>query len=362
MKEILLIKKKEFKKCINQDNNGDIIMNNNNTYDENNKGFCYRKKNENNFNRTMGLYHSNINNYKNNNSVQNLNIENSEKRNKMSNLLNTENNFNKSKNRINHKNKTNNRISIKALNIKDTLSRNQNLNVKKEDSKTADNNMIKVYIGSMQNEQIIKEMSKFSNSFIKNDTQRSLRTPRYPESKDTGKKEKTLRNTSEKKGSLVKKQKSPNINNIENFINFGNYKLHKLLLKQSFVYNTEIDKIDKIIMNNYDKVSPLSCKILIKKEKAKKKNFDEINTEPNLNIDGLTKNKFKLYNKEKEKEKQYTLLPKNENENKVKKRNNFSLPMVLSKISVNNSEKQNINPNDIHNILKNKKIKSLNNQ
>ena len=192
-------KKKEFKKCINQDNNGEIIMNNNNTYDENNKGFCYRKKNENNFNKTMGLYHSNINNYKNNNSVQNLNIENSEKRNKMSNLLNTENNFNKSKNRINHKSKTNNRISIKALNIKDTLSRNQNLNVKPEDSKTTDNNMIRVNIGSMKNEQIIKEMSKFTNSFIKNDTQRTLRTPRYPESKDTGKKEKTFRNTSEKK-------------------------------------------------------------------------------------------------------------------------------------------------------------------
>ena len=163
-----------------------------------------------------------------------------------------------------------------------------------------------------------------------------------------------------KKSSLVKKQKSPNINNIENFINFGNFKLQKLLLKQSFIYHTEIDKIDKIIMNNYDKVSPLSCKILINKEKTKKKIFDEMNTEPNLNIDGLTKNKFKLYNKEKEK--QYALLPKNENDNKIKKRNNFSLPMVLSKINVNNSEKQNIYPNYIHNILKNKKLKSVNEQ
>jgi hypothetical protein len=310
----------------------------------------------------MGQFHlknNNNQNYKNNNSIQNLNIENFEKKNKTSNLLNTENNFNKSKNRINHKSKTNNKISIKALNIKDTLSRNQNLILKPEDSKTADSNIIKVNFRNIQNEHIIKEISKFSNSFIKNDTQRSLRTPRYQESNEVGKKEKIVRNISERKGNLVKKQKSPKINNIENFINFGNFKLQKLLLKQSFVYNTEIDKIDKIIMNNYDKVSPLSCKILINKEKAKKKIFEEMNTEPNLQFDSLTKNKFILYNN-KEKEKQYALLPKNENENenKIKKRNNISLPMVLSKINVSNSESQ--YPKEIYNILKNKKLKSVN--
>ena len=357
----IINKKKEFKKFINQDN---IVEINNNTYDENNnnKGIFYIKKNDNNFNKTMGQIHSknnNNHNYKNNNSVQNLNIENFEKKNKISNLLNTENNFNKSKNRINHKSKTNNKISIKALNIKDTLSRNQNLILKPEDSKTADSNIIKVNFRNIQNEHIIKEISKFSNSFIKNDTQRSLRTPRYQESNEVGKKEKILRNISERKSNLVKKQKSPKINNIENFINFGNFKLQKLLLKQSFVYNTEIDKIDKIIMNNYDKVSPLSCKILINKEKAKKKIFEEMNTEPNLQYDGLIKNKFILYNN-KEKEKQYALLPKNENENenKIKKRNNFSLPIVLSKINVSNSESQ--YPKEIYNILKNKKLKSVN--
>ena len=356
----IINKKKEFKKFINQDN---IVEINNNTYDENNnKGIFYIKKNDNNFNKTMGQFHlknNNNQNYKNNNSIQNLNIENFEKKNKTSNLLNTENNFNKSKNRINHKSKTNNKISIKALNIKDTLSRNQNLILKPEDSKTADSNKIKVNFRNIQNEHIIKEISKFSNSFIKNDTQRSLRTPRYQESNEVGKKEKIVRNISERKGNLVKKQKSPKINNIENFINFGNFKLQKLLLKQSFVYNTEIDKIDKIIMNNYDKVSPLSCKILINKEKAKKKIFEEMNTEPNLQFDSLTKNKFILYNN-KEKEKQYALLPKNENENenKIKKRNNISLPMVLSKINVSNSESQ--YPKEIYNILKNKKLKSVN--
>jgi hypothetical protein len=267
-------KKKEFKTFINQDNNGDIpYINNINNYEHlnNNKGLFYRKKNDSIYNKTMGPF------YQHNNNISQT-ILNNEKNNKI-NELNIQNDFNKSKTKLNYKNKT--KPSIKNLNIQETFSMNTNIKLNEEDNKLNDNN-IKININKFQNEGIIKEISKYSNSVNKNDTQRSsLITSRYPEknSKDS----KIDKTEKMKKLSKTKRTKSiNNLNNLEDFINFGNLKLHKLLLKQSMVYNTEIDKIDKIIINNYDKVTPLSYKILINKEKTKKKMLEEINKFPNL--------------------------------------------------------------------------------
>ena len=144
-----------------------------------------------------------------------------------------------------------------------------------------------------------------------------------------------------KKLSKTKRTKSiNNLNNLEDFINFGNLKLHKLLLKQSMVYNTEIDKIDKIIINNYDKVTPLSYKILINKEKTKKKMLEEINKFPNLKKKQIEQRNNNNYIPLKYKENQFKSSYFNK-ENKIKKRNNFSLPQVLSQINKTNNNNNN---------------------
>jgi hypothetical protein len=217
---------------------------------------------------------------------------------------------------------------------------NTNIKLNEEDNKLNDNN-IKININKFQNEGIIKEISKYSNSINKNDTQRSsLITSRYPEknSKDS----KIDKTEKMKKLSKTKRTKSiNNLNNLEDFINFGNLKLHKLLLKQSMVYNTVIDKIDKIIINNYDKVTPLSYKILINKEKTKKKMLEEINKFPNLKKKQIEQRNNNNYIPLKYKENQFKSSYFNK-ENKIKKRNNFSLPQVLSQINkTNNNNKIN---------------------
>ena len=96
------------------------------------------------------------------------------------------------------------------------------------------------------------------------------------------------------------------------------------------IYNADIDKIDKIIINNYDKVTPLSYKILMNKEKTKRKML-EINNFPNLEvkINQQKNNNYSLRNKEKHYKK----------ENIIKNRNNYSLPKVLSKINNSNNNK-----------------------
>ena len=75
------------------------------------------------------------------------------------------------------------------------------------------------------------------------------------------------------------KRKSQNIK----FINFGNIKISKSLLRQSNIFNTEIDKINEIIINNYEKVTPSSFKKSKSKFQDLSINVPEYNSEEKPN-------------------------------------------------------------------------------
>ena len=49
------------------------------------------------------------------------------------------------------------------------------------------------------------------------------------------------------------------------YVKFKNFKIPKILLRQSNIFNAEIDKINEIVIDNYDKITPSSYK------KSKKK-------------------------------------------------------------------------------------------
>ena len=313
-------------------------LNNNNT-DNINKGIIHRKKSVINYNKTTGSLFGNnyTNNNENNNNI--IYIKNNEKDDKIKNISFTDNNLNKIKKRLNDKKQTNKKTSSKDLYIQEPFSRNKKIKIKKDNYFTNDNNdNIKIKI---QNNDIFKKESKSSNSLIKSNTQRtSLIISRNPEliTKDYKKNVFiNIRNEYDKIKKLGKKQKSNSINNFDNtkyFINYGNLKLQKLLMKQSVVYNTEIDKIDKIIINNIDKVSPISYKLMINKEKIKKKMPYIINTDPDYILDKIPKEKKHLCPYLKDKEKIKDIIKKNEN---IKNnRNQFSLP-TLNKSNNRNS-------------------------
>ena len=76
-----------------------------------------------------------------------------------------------------------------------------------------------------------------------------------------------------------KKQKLQNIK----YVNFGNIKIPKSLLRQSNIFNTEIDKINEIIINNYEKVSPSSYKKSKRKFKDLSINVPEYYSEQKSN-------------------------------------------------------------------------------
>ena len=312
-------------------------LNNNNT-DSINKGIIHRKKSVINFSKTTGSLFGN--NYNNNSTENNKNIiyiKTNEKNDKIKNLLITDNNLNKIKKRLCYKKQINKKTSLKDLDIQKTFSRNNKIKIKKENFFSYDNNdNIKIKV---QNNDIFKKVSKSSNSLIKNNTQRTSLTSRNPEliTKDYKKNVFiNIRNEYDKMKILGKKQKSNSINNFDNtkyFINYGNLKLQKLLMKQSVAYNAEIDKIDKIIINNIDKVSPISYKLMINKEKTKKKIPNVINTDPDYILDKIPKEKNHLYPYLKDKEKIKDII--NKNENIKNNRNKFSLPVLNKSINRN---------------------------
>ena len=76
-----------------------------------------------------------------------------------------------------------------------------------------------------------------------------------------------------------KKRKSHNIK----YINFGNIKIPKSFLRQSNILNTEIDKINEIIINNYEKVTPSSFKKSKSKFQDLSVNVPEYNSEEKPN-------------------------------------------------------------------------------
>ena len=324
----IINKKKEFKKCLNQDNIEDTRYINNNNINNNsdeiiNKIYFNKKKNVQNFNRTIGTFHlqNNINKDKD-----------KDKNNKIGNLLNIENNFNATNKRLNTKSKTTRKYSIKALDMQDNLSRNLRFIIKEEKNKTNEDN-IKINMDKIQNEGIAKEIKKFSSFYNKKNNKRRAMSiePRYSEVQKITEKNKNSKNDYQKLKIKKNNISTNKLNNLDNFINFGNIKLKKLLLKQSIIYNTEIDKIDKIIINNFDKISPLSCKLLTNKESPKKKNFEENNTVPNLDLKQILnkKDKYSIINRERKKGNYISY----KSDNKL---NNFSLPIVLSKNNKNN--------------------------
>ena len=217
----------------------------------------------------------------------------------------------------------------------------------------------------MQNENNIIKSPKVIHSYMNNDGHTSnVVTPRY--NKDSLKKlnssVKGIINEDKKVSISEKKPKRINtLNNTKNFIKLGHLKIQKLLLKQALIYNTKIDKIDKIIINNYEKISPLSCKLSINKEKNKDKKSDVIN-ESNFNLTQMERKKYK-YITVKDKDKNYQSFADNYENHKNKKLNNiFSLP-ALENDKIKNNKKSNnqvLHLKEMWNIFKNKKLKSIN--
>ena len=376
-------KKKEYKKPINQENKGDTGYNNNinintnyntinNIYiEDSNKtieGSIFKKKHENNINlnRTLNSF------FKSNNKdvIQNKEISQNynfiQKKNSIyfqnnpkDKLEKTEINFYKLKTKQNSRRNIQKNTSIKALNLLETIQTNRKL---KEDSKT---NNFNILLNNMQSENNIIKSPKVIHSYTKKDGHTStITTPRY--NKDSLKKlnnsVKGLINEDKKISISEKKPKNINIlNNSKNFINLGHLKIQKFLLKQALIYNSKIDKIDKIIINNYEKISPLSYKLLINKEKSKDKKSDAIN-ESNFNLTQMERKKDK-YVIMKDKDKNYQSFADNYGNHKNKKLNNiFSLPALETDKMRNNKKSNNqvLHLKEIWNIFKNKKLKSIN--
>jgi hypothetical protein len=80
------------------------------------------------------------------------------------------------------------------------------------------------------------------------------------------------------------------------YVNFRNIKIPKMLLRQSNIFNAEIDKINEIIINNYEKVTPSTYKKSKKKTQTLSINVPEFNSEENKNklyISNTLTNNFK---------------------------------------------------------------------
>ena len=80
------------------------------------------------------------------------------------------------------------------------------------------------------------------------------------------------------------------------YVNFRNIKIPKILLRQSNIFNAEIDKINEIIINNYEKVTPSTYKKSKKKTQTLSINVPEFNSEENKNklyISNTLTNNFK---------------------------------------------------------------------
>ena len=67
------------------------------------------------------------------------------------------------------------------------------------------------------------------------------------------------------------------------YVNFRNIKIPKILLRQSNIFDAEIDKINEIIINNYEKVTPSTYKKARNKTENLFINVPEYNSEKNKN-------------------------------------------------------------------------------
>ena len=372
-------KKKEYKKPINQESKVYIEYNNylnnnyntiNNNYEDSSNAFerlIFKQKyeNNNNINRTLNSFFKN----KNKDIIQNkeiiqkidlqkkdsLHIQNIPK----DKLEKTEINFYKSKSKQISRRSIKAKSSIKPLNLLETIQTNRKL---KEDNKT---NNFNILLNKMKNENNIVKSPKEIHSYNKNDGHAStIATPRY--NRDSLKKLnnsiKVLTNEDKKISASEKRSKVINtLNSPNNYINLGHLKMQKFLLKQALIYNTKIDKIDKIIINNYEKISPLSYKLSINKEKNKDKKSEVIN-ESNFNLTQMERKKDKYFSM-KDKDKNNQSFADNDENHKSKKLNNiFALP-ALETGKIKNSKKANnqvLHLKEMWNVFKNKKLKSIN--
>ena len=115
-----------------------------------------------------------------------------------------------------------------------------------------------------------KEKENINRYSIKTENRLSLKTD-------------NLLNNDEFQDSSNKKLK---LNKNIKYVNFRNIRIPKILLRQSNIFNAEIDKINEIIINNYDKITPSSCKInknFSKKVPSLTINTPEYNSEENKN-------------------------------------------------------------------------------
>ena len=115
-----------------------------------------------------------------------------------------------------------------------------------------------------------KEKENINRYSIKTENRLSLKTD-------------NLLNNDEFQDSSNKKLK---LNKNIKYVNFRNIRIPKILLRQSNIFNAEIDKINEIIINNYEKITPSSYKInknFSKKVPSLTINTPEYNSEENKN-------------------------------------------------------------------------------
>ena len=115
-----------------------------------------------------------------------------------------------------------------------------------------------------------KEKENINRYSIKTENRLSLKTD-------------NLLNNDEFQDSSNKKLK---LNKNIKYVNFRNIRIPKILLRQSNIFNAEIDKINEIIINNYEKITPSSYKInknFSRKVPSLTINTPEYNSEENKN-------------------------------------------------------------------------------
>ena len=103
------------------------------------------------------------------------------------------------------------------------------------------------------------------------------------------------------------------------YVNFRNIKIPKILLRQSNIFNAEIDKINEIIINNYEKVTPSNYKKSRKKTQSLSINVPEFNSEENKNRINTTNSLSS------DLKKKFFPLPIVKNQNRDIKKNNFEI-------------------------------------
>ena len=139
------------------------------------------------------------------------------------------------------------------------------------------NNIFREYYSTTYSKKFIKKPKKYSLQLFKsNAEENSNKVPLKTEIFSAGEDLQEIPNKNQKIKKRIK------------YVNFRNIKIPKILLRQSNIFNAEIDKINEIVIDNYEKITPSSYK------KPKKKLGNFISYIPNFSEDN--KNKITLSN------------------------------------------------------------------